>query len=115
MTRRKFITLLGGAAVVSWPARPRAEQRSKRLIGLLGGASPASSTPQIQAWVGGLRELGYLEGQDYEIVAKWAFGVMDRLPALAEELSHPDWHDLQRGQGDLRASRKRPLDDLSWL
>ena len=61
MTRRKFITLLGGAAVVSWPARPRAEQRSKRLIGLLGGASPASSTPQIQAWVGGLRELGYVE------------------------------------------------------
>jgi putative ABC transport system substrate-binding protein len=84
--RREFITLLGGAAAVSWPARLRAEQRSKRLIGLLGAASPASSTPQYQAWVGGLRELGYVEGQDYEIVAKWAFGVMDRLPALAEEL-----------------------------
>src|SRR5262252_3448434 len=84
--RREFITLLGGAAAVSWPARPRGEQRSKRLIGNLGAASPASSTSQYQAWVGGLRELGYVEGQDYEIVAKWAFGVMDRLPALAEEL-----------------------------
>jgi len=86
MKRRDFITLLGGAAAVSWPARPRAEQRSKRLIGVLGAASPASSTPQYQAWVRGLRELGYVEGQDYEIVARWAFGVMDRLPALAEEL-----------------------------
>jgi hypothetical protein len=71
---------------LSWPGAVRGQQRTKRLIGLLGAASPAWGTPQYEAWVGGLRELGYVEGRDYDIATKWAFGVTERLPALAEEL-----------------------------
>jgi putative ABC transport system substrate-binding protein len=86
MRRRELIALLAGMVALSWPGAVRGQQRTKRLIGLLGAASPASGTPQYEAWVGGLRELGYVEGRDYDIAAKWAFGVTERLPALAEEL-----------------------------
>ena len=86
MRRRELIALLGGTAALSWRGAVWGQQRTKRLIGLLGAASLASSTPQYEAWVGGLRELGYVEGRDYDIAAEWAFGVMERLPVLAEEL-----------------------------
>ena len=85
MQRREFITLLGGAAV-AWPVVVRAQDKTKRLIGLLAAASPESAMPQTNAIQEGLRDLGYVEGRDYEIVRKWAYGVMSRLPALAEEL-----------------------------
>jgi putative ABC transport system substrate-binding protein len=83
MKRREFITLFGGAA--AWPLRARA-QRGRRLIGVLAAASPQSAAPQTEAIDEALRELGYVEGGDYEIVRKWAYGVMDRLPLLAQEL-----------------------------
>jgi putative tryptophan/tyrosine transport system substrate-binding protein len=83
--RRKFITLLGGAAA-TWPLSARAQHQRKRIIGLLAAASPKSAEPQYLAILNGLRELGYTEGRDFEIVWKSAFGVMNRLPALAEEL-----------------------------
>jgi len=86
MRRRELIALLGGMVALSLPGAVRGQQRTKRLIGLLGAASPSSGAPQYEAWVGGLRELGYVEGRDYDIAAKWAFGVAERLPALAEEL-----------------------------
>jgi putative ABC transport system substrate-binding protein len=83
--RREFITLLGGAAA-AWPVAARAQHQRKRMIGLLAAASPKSAEPQYVAILDGLRELGYIEGRDFEIVCRSAFGVMDRLPALAEEL-----------------------------
>jgi len=86
MRRRELIALLGGMVALSWPGAVWGQQRTKRLIGLLGAASPASGKPQYEAWVGGLRELGYVEGRDYDIASKWAFGVAERLPALAKEL-----------------------------
>jgi putative ABC transport system substrate-binding protein len=89
--RRQFITLIGGAAAssVSWPLAPRPAQgqtSTKRLIGNLAAASPASAAPQYQAMLDGLRDLGYVESRDYEIVSKWAYGAMERLPALAAEM-----------------------------
>jgi ABC-type uncharacterized transport system substrate-binding protein len=84
MKRRAFISLLGGAA--AWPLAARSQGMTKRRIGLLAAASPESAVPQTDAMYEGLRDLGYVEGRDYEMIQKWAYGVMARLPALAEEL-----------------------------
>jgi putative ABC transport system substrate-binding protein len=83
--RRQFITLLGGAAA-AWPLAARAQSMTKRRIGLLAAASPESAVPQTDAIYEGLRDLGYVEGRDYEMIQRWAYGVIARLPALAEEL-----------------------------
>src|SRR6476646_138570 len=86
MKRRAFITLLGGAA--AWPLVARAQQARRPLVGYLAGAAPASvvrSTTAL-AFVNGLREHGYTEGRDVDIVYKFASGFLDRLPALAEQL-----------------------------
>jgi putative ABC transport system substrate-binding protein len=85
MRRREFITLIGGAAT-AWSLSARAQDKTKRLIGLLAAASPESALPQTNAIHEGLSNLGYVDGRDYQIFRKWAYGVMDRLPALLEEL-----------------------------
>jgi ABC-type uncharacterized transport system substrate-binding protein len=83
--RREFITLLGSAAAAfSTPAH--SQNSPKHLIGNLASASQASSARQYQAFINGLRDLGYVEGRDYEIVSRFADGVMERLPPLAEEI-----------------------------
>jgi putative ABC transport system substrate-binding protein len=83
--RRDFITLLGGAAAAySTPAH--SQNSPKHLIGNLASASQASSARQYQAFINGLRDLGYVESRDYEIVSRFADGVMERLPPLAEEI-----------------------------
>jgi putative tryptophan/tyrosine transport system substrate-binding protein len=83
--RREFITLLGSAAAAfSTPAH--SQNSPKHLIGNLASASQASSAPQYQAFINGLRDLGYVEGRDHEIVSRFANGVMERLPSLAEEI-----------------------------
>jgi len=84
MRRREFILALGGAVACS--LRVRAQQRRKPLIGLLAAASPQSAAPQDQAMADGLRDLGYVEGRDYEMIIRSAFGDMSRLPQLAQEL-----------------------------
>ena len=83
MRRREFITLLGGAA--AWPLAARGENSTKRLIGNLAAASVTSAAPR-NAFLEGLRELGYIEGRDYELAHRSADGAMDRLPLLAEQL-----------------------------
>jgi ABC-type uncharacterized transport system substrate-binding protein len=85
MNRREFITLVGGAA--AWPLGASAQQPERvSRIGLLAAASFTSAAPQAQAIEAGLRELGYLEGRDYEMVRKSAEGVAERLPVLAAEM-----------------------------
>jgi hypothetical protein len=64
MKRREFITLLGGAAV-AWPLAARAEQPAK--VVRLGYLAPARLPSLIEALVGGLRDLGYVEGQNLSI------------------------------------------------
>jgi putative ABC transport system substrate-binding protein len=82
--RRKFITLLGGAAA-AWPLAARAQQAGKvwRLGFLQPGAPPE---PLVDAIRVRLRELGYVEGRDLTVEARWAEGKLDRLDALAAEL-----------------------------
>ena len=85
MRRREFITLLGGAA--AWPLAARAQQ-SHRVprIGVLLPGTPTSFAPRTQAFVEGLRDLGYVEGRTVAIEWKWGQDRVDRLADLAAEL-----------------------------
>jgi putative ABC transport system substrate-binding protein len=81
MRRRKFITLLGGAAAVL-PLTSRAQQRTIPRIGVLLFAGPEHMGPFSQA----LRDLGYVEGKNIQIETRSAEGNADRLPGLVAEL-----------------------------
>jgi putative ABC transport system substrate-binding protein len=85
MKRREFITLVGGAA--AWPLGARAQQPPKRpLIAWLSGGERTASWGFVEAFLQGMREYGYIEGDNFDIVYRFADGYIERLPALAQEL-----------------------------
>jgi putative ABC transport system substrate-binding protein len=84
MKRREFIGLLGGAAV-AWPLAARAQQRRPR-IAVLSINSASSESKAVAAFVDGLRTLGYVEGRNVDIDARFAAGDPERLTPLAQEL-----------------------------
>lgn len=86
MRRRAFIALLGGAAA-AWPLRARAQRAAQvPRIAFLGNSTAALEANLIGPFREGLRELGYVEGQNIHIEYRWAEGKYERFPALITEL-----------------------------
>ena len=84
MTRRGLLLLLGGAATAARALR--AQQKAMPVIGYLHFASPGSQSSFLAAFWQGLRETGYVEGENVAVEYRWAEGNYDRLPALATDL-----------------------------
>src|SRR6516165_9693941 len=85
MKRRQFIAGLGSAA--AWPVVARGQQPTMPVIGFLNSASQSTiAEPGLVFFRQGLKEYGYVEGQNVHLAFRWAEGRYDRLPELAAEL-----------------------------
>src|ERR1700716_4291460 len=84
MRRREFIIL--SATAVTWPLAARAQQPTMPVVGFLGAASPDGYEPFVGGFIRGLKEAGFIDGENVAIAYRWAEGQYDRLPALAADL-----------------------------
>jgi putative tryptophan/tyrosine transport system substrate-binding protein len=85
LKRRKFFTLLGGAAALPLPARAQ-QQPTRSTIGFLGTAAPGSIEPLVDGFRRGLAAAGFAEGKSVAVEYRWADNQHDRLLTLAAEL-----------------------------
>lgn len=85
MRRRDFISLLGFCTAAAWPLAARAQQARMPIIGFLGASTQANWTDWTAAFVGRLRELGWVEGRTVTIEYRWADGRSERYAEIATE------------------------------
>ena len=87
MKRREFISLIGGVVAV-WPLGVRAQQPAMPVVGFMMAGSRAALRDEIAAFEAGLKEMGFVEGQNLALEYRFAEGQFDRFPALASDLIH---------------------------
>jgi putative ABC transport system substrate-binding protein len=85
-TRRAFIGVIGGAA--AWPLAARAQQPGMPVVGLLDSRSLDSIADLLRAFREGLKQTGYIEGENVAIEYRWAENQVDRLPNMVADLAH---------------------------
>jgi len=98
MRRRDFISLIGGV-VATWPLATRAQQPQMPVIGFLGTSSPELYAIRLSVFREGLKEAGYVEGQNVSIEYRWAQDDVGRLPALAADLVQRRVNVIVAGSG----------------
>src|SRR5580765_5655007 len=101
MRRRQFIAGLGGAAVVG----PRVTwgQSARPVVGFLASGTSNSFTANVAGFLAGLKDAGFVDGQNLTIEYRWADGHLDRLPAMAAELVRLPVNVLAAVQGNASA------------
>src|SRR5262249_5153830 len=85
MRRREFITLIGGAAA-AWPLTVHAQQPQMPVVGFMAAGSRPTLRDELLAFEAGLKEMGFVEGQNLALEYRFAEGQFDRFPALASDL-----------------------------
>ena len=88
MRRREFIKIVGGATAMAWPVAARSQQTAMPVIGFLRSATLADVPHFVTAFRQGLKEAGFVEGQNVAIVPAQRKINLDRLPALVADLVH---------------------------
>jgi putative ABC transport system substrate-binding protein len=89
MRRRDFIKVIASSAA-AWPLAARAQQKAIPVVGFINSASPKPYAPNVEGFLQGLKDAGYIEGRNVSIEYRWAEGQYDRLPAMAAELVRRD-------------------------
>ena len=106
MRRRDFIVIAAGA-VGAWSHAARAQQKAMPVIGYLGISAPETDAPLVAAFLAGLAEAGYVEGQSVAIEYRWAEGRYERVHALVGDLVDRGVNVMVTSGGNIGAAAER--------